>query len=115
MGLWVDDIMIIASPNLLEDIKRTLKNEFKMTDQGEVSYILGITITQNRSKRQIYLQQAHYIKTLLECFHMENSKPVSTPFKPSIQLFKPSNENEIDLNVPYHQAVSTLMYLMLAS
>ena len=111
----MDDITIVSSPNLIDNIKTALKNEFKMTDQGEISFVLGITITREHSKWQIYLQQSHYIKALLEWFNMTKSNPVSTPLEPSTWLIKPSSDNEIDSNIPYRQAVGMLMYLMLAT
>ncbi len=101
LGLWVDDITIISSPNLLDYIKTTLKNKFKMMDQGKISFILGISIMHDHSKWQIYLQQPCYIYSLLEHFNMTKCKAVSTPIKPSMQLFKPSNKNNNN-SVAFH-------------
>src|SRR5271170_6748157 len=38
IGLWVDDIVIVASKCLMNETKNLLKREFKMIDQGSISY-----------------------------------------------------------------------------
>jgi len=57
IGIWVDDIIIVASKNLLHQMKHQLMKEYKMTDLGEASFILGINITRDRKKQMIYLNQ----------------------------------------------------------
>jgi hypothetical protein len=51
---------------------------------------------------------------MLEKFNMTNCNPTSTPADPSVKLVKPSDINS-SLDVPYRQAVGSLMYLMLAT
>ena len=114
IGLWVDDITIIAPLDILDSIKRSLKAKFKMTDQGPISYILGVSVTRDRSNRILRLQQTRYIHSLLERFNMVDCNPTCTPADPSIKLSKPL-ENEIINDKPYQQAIGALMYLMLAT
>ena len=45
-----------------------------MKDLGEASYILGMKIYRNRSKRMLRLFQSTYIDTVLKRFSMENFK-----------------------------------------
>ena len=45
-----------------------------MKDLGEVSYILGMKVYKDRSKRLLGLSQSKYIDTMLKSFNMENSK-----------------------------------------
>ena len=47
LGIWVDDIIIVSTLKNLADIKRSLNNEFKMSDQGPISSLLGISITRD--------------------------------------------------------------------
>jgi hypothetical protein len=50
--LYVDDILLIVNNILmLEDVKSSLRKSFSMKDLGEASYILGIKIYRDRSKR----------------------------------------------------------------
>ena len=45
-----------------------------MKDLGEASYILGMKIYRDRSKRMLGISQSTYIETVLKRFSMENSK-----------------------------------------
>ncbi|GJY69707.1 retrotransposon protein, putative, ty1-copia subclass [Tanacetum coccineum] len=52
---------------------------FSMKDFGEATYILGINIIRDRSKRLIALSQSAYLEKILKRFWMENSKKGYTP------------------------------------
>ena len=45
-----------------------------MKDLGEASYILGMKIYRDRSKRLLGLSQSMYINTVLKWFSIENFK-----------------------------------------
>ena len=45
--IWVDNIIITTSSLHIDAIKQKLTNTFKMTDLGEISYILSIQVIQN--------------------------------------------------------------------
>ena len=54
--LYVDDILLIGNDiSMLESVMTSLKNSFSMKDLGEATYILGIKIYRDRSKRLIGL------------------------------------------------------------
>ena len=73
--LYVDDILLIGNDiPLFESVKTSLKNSFSMKDLGEATYILGIRIYRNRSKRLIGLSQSTYIDKVLKRFNMQDSK-----------------------------------------
>ena len=56
--LYVDDILLIENNILmLTSIKIWLSKEFVMKDLGEASYIFGIKVYRDRSKRMIGLSQ----------------------------------------------------------
>jgi hypothetical protein len=56
--LYVDNILLIGNNiPLMEDVKASLRKSFSMKDLGEASYILGIKIYIDRSKRLIRLSQ----------------------------------------------------------
>ncbi|GJX39853.1 retrotransposon protein, putative, ty1-copia subclass [Tanacetum coccineum] len=61
------------------DVKSYLGRCFDMKDLGEATYILGIKIYKDRSKRLIGLCQSAYIEKILKRFFMENSKRGSIP------------------------------------
>ncbi|KAL0277990.1 UNVERIFIED_CONTAM: Retrovirus-related Pol polyprotein from transposon TNT 1-94 [Sesamum radiatum] len=61
--LYVNDILLIANDvKMLGDIKAWLSTQFSMKDMGETSYILGIKIYRDRSRRMLGLTQSSYIE-----------------------------------------------------
>ena len=72
---YVDDILLIRNNiQLLETVKSSLRKSFSMKDLGEATYILGIKIYRDRSKRLIGLSQDTYIDKILNRFNMQDSK-----------------------------------------
>ena len=60
--LYVDDILLIGNDvPTLQEVKSWLGKCFAMKDLGEASYILGIRIVRERSKRLIGLSQNTYL------------------------------------------------------
>ena len=85
--LYVDDILIIGNDiGMLSTIKAWLSRHFSMKDLGEASYILGIRIYRDRSKRMLGLSQSRYIETIVKRFGMENSKRGLIPMRHGISL-----------------------------
>ena len=69
--LHVDDILLIGNDvPMLTTVKRWLSKEFSMKDLGEASYILGIKIYRDRSKRMLGLSQSRYIDLILKRFNI---------------------------------------------
>ena len=72
--LYVDDILLIENDILmLQLVKIWLLQKFFMKDLGEASYVLGIKIYRNRSKRMLGLSQSRYIDFVLKRFNIEGS------------------------------------------
>ncbi|KAL0329279.1 UNVERIFIED_CONTAM: hypothetical protein Sradi_4914600 [Sesamum radiatum] len=60
--LYVNDILLIRNDvKMLGDIKAWLSTQFSMKDMGETSYILGIKIYRDRSRRMLGQTQSSYI------------------------------------------------------
>ncbi|GKA68789.1 retrotransposon protein, putative, ty1-copia subclass [Tanacetum coccineum] len=67
--LYVDDILLMGnSVTMLKEVKSWLYKCFFMKDLGEASYILGIKIIRDRSKRLIALSQSAYLEKILKKF-----------------------------------------------
>ena len=78
--IYIDDFILAASSHpLMDKIKMSLSNTFKMCDLGPVTYILGIQIKQNCKVQTISLCQEQYIKTVVERCGMKDSKLMWTP------------------------------------
>ena len=63
-----------------------MKSEFEMSMIGELSFFLGLQITQ--TTEGLFLSQEKYLKEVLKRFQMEDSSPVSTPMVVGCKLSK---------------------------
>ena len=65
--LYVDDILLISNDiGMLTSIKVWLSKTFSMKDLKEATYILGIRVYRDRSKRIIGLSQSLYLEKSVE-------------------------------------------------
>ena len=65
--LYVDDILLIGNDTkFLDSIKGYLNKNFSMKDLGEASYILGIKIYRDRSRRLINFSMSTYLGKFLK-------------------------------------------------
>ncbi|KAL0411352.1 UNVERIFIED_CONTAM: Retrovirus-related Pol polyprotein from transposon RE2 [Sesamum latifolium] len=114
--LYVDDILFIGNDvKMLGDIKAWLSTQFSMKDKGEASYIFGIKIYRDRSRRMLGLTQSSYIEKVLKRFKMEHSKRGLLPMRHGIKLSKkqsPKTNEELKRmsNIPYASAVGSIQY-----
>ncbi|GJV42317.1 retrotransposon protein, putative, ty1-copia subclass [Tanacetum coccineum] len=116
--LYVDDILLIGNDiPTLQSVKDWLRKCFAMKDLGDATYILGIKIYRDRSKRLIGLSQDTYLDKILKRFKMENSKKGNLPLHHGIKISKdlcPKTDEELDKmsRVPYASAIISIMYAM---
>jgi hypothetical protein len=88
----------------------------KLRNLGPTIFLLGIEIAQKREERKLYLSQRQYVTNKLEEFDMADCKPVGTPMLPGTKLTSedspktPDERREME-NIPYINAVGSLMYL----
>jgi hypothetical protein len=119
--LYVDDILLIGNDvKLLESVKEYLNSQFSMKDLGEATYILGIKIYRDRSKRLIALSQKTYLEKILKKFKMDQSKkgflPVTRGSRLSVTQCPATAKYKRDMNlVPYASAIGSIMYAMLCT
>nr|GEU41282.1 hypothetical protein [Tanacetum cinerariifolium] len=97
----------------LQNVKSYLKKCFTMKDLGEATFILGIKIYQDRSKRLIRLSQSAYMDKILKRYKMDNSKRGNIPMQEKLDLNKTqgaSTPEEVKRmhNVPYSLAVGSV-------
>ena len=119
--LYVDDILLIGNNiPMLENAKSSLRKSFSMKDLGEATYILGIRIYRDRSKRLIGLSQDAYIDKILNRFNMQDSKKGFLPMSHGVTLSKtqcPETPDELERMraIPYASAIGSIMYAMLCT
>ncbi|GKE18939.1 putative RNA-directed DNA polymerase [Tanacetum coccineum] len=116
--LYVADIILIGNDiPTLQSVKDWLAKYFAMKDLGDATYILGIKIYRDRSKRLIGLSQDTYLDKILQRFKMENSKKGNLPLHHSINISKdlcPKTDEELNRmsRVLYASVVRSIMYAM---
>jgi Reverse transcriptase (RNA-dependent DNA polymerase) len=117
----IDDCLAVASSvELEEEIKRELKKAFKISDLGEINWILGITIKHDHAARTIGLSQKSYINSMLSRCGFENIRPITMPMDPSMHFStsqgpKTTQEFAKMKDKPYCKAVGLLMYASLGT
>ncbi|GJU62433.1 ribonuclease H-like domain-containing protein [Tanacetum coccineum] len=83
--LYVDDIVLTTSSKiLLQQIIRSLHQEFAMTDLGPLNYFLGISVTRDSSG--LFLSLKKYAVEILDKAHMVNCNPSRTPIDTESKL-----------------------------
>jgi hypothetical protein len=117
----VDDCTIAGtSISLILRFKIEIAKFVTITDLGELHWILGIEIKRVREHQTIHLSQRSYIDSMLRRYGFDDLKPVSLPMETSIHLTSaqsPSTTQEIAYmrNIPYQEAVGSLMYASLGT
>ena len=96
MGVYVDDLPLVASLIDYKWFRETLVKFFKLTDKGPMRRCLGIDIkqtVQNNVLTDVTLSQEKYIINILCQFGFNNSKPVYTPDVPNTFLISNMPDN----------------------
>jgi hypothetical protein len=119
--LYVDNILLIRNDiPMMNAIKSSLRKSFSMNDLGEATYILGIKIYRDRSKRLFGLSQDAYIDRILNRFNMQDSKKGFLSMSHDITLSKkqcPTDHDEQERMrvIPYALAIGSIMYAMICT
>jgi len=77
--LYVNDMLIVGH-NLfrINSLKKELSKSFANKDLGPTRQILGMHISRDREAKKLFLSQEKYIEKVLQRFHMDKAKIVST-------------------------------------
>ena len=116
--LYVDDILLIENDILaLQRIKVWLSSQFSMMDLGDASYILGMKIYRDKSKRMLGLSQSTYIDIVLKRFSMKDFKKGYLSIGHGITFSKTDclttpQKRECMSKISYISTVGSIMYAM---
>ena len=119
--LYVDDILLIGNDvGILLSMKAWLSKNFSMKDLGKGTYILGIRIYRDRSRRLLGLSQSMYIDTIVTRFGMENSKRGFILMRHGVQISKEHSLKTLEdralmEKISYASAIGFIMYAMLCT
>ncbi len=117
----VDDCTIAAnSITAVDALKARLRKHVEVTDLGELHWMLGIEVKQDRAGGTIHLSQRSYIDSILHHFGFDDAKTVSTPFDTQVwltleQALADAAEFAVMRDVPYCEAVGALNWATLAT
>jgi hypothetical protein len=107
--IYVDDIIFGGSSHtLVYRFQEMMENEFQMSMMGELTFLLGIQVTQ--TKEGIFIHQAKYTKDLMKKFNMAELKPVSTPMSTATALDPDENGEAVDQR-EYRNMIDSLLYV----
>jgi hypothetical protein len=119
--IHVDDCSIVASSQpLIDRFKIEIKKHVEITDLGALHWILGIEVQRVREERKLLLSQRSYIDSILRRYGLDDLKPISTPMDPNVRLTSAQSPTTTDdiakmRDVPYHEAIGSLMYASLGT
>lgn len=111
--LYVDDLLLIGAPSLVEETKEMLRSRFEMSEEGSVHRFLGINISRKEGK--IVLNQSDYIDKLLQRFNMVDCSGAPTPMEPKLNLVIDEGDKEHASKFPYRELLGCLSYVMLTT
>ena len=118
IALYVDDLLIASDcSSHLSLIRKSLSRKFKMSDEGDLKFALGIRVLRDRAKKAIHLSSAHKINDILQDYNMSDCIPSAVPLDHVSVSAKDcpatgSSEQSEMAKVPYRECVGRLIYLM---
>jgi hypothetical protein len=116
VALYVDDLLLFSRTiGEIQSLKEALLSAFEMKDLGEAKYVLGISITRNRAKKTLVIDQEHYIRDLLREHGLDDGRTVTTPAEGYSNLTANKEDDPAaDMKV-YQQLLRKLNWLVRAS
>lgn len=110
VGVYVDDLVVTGRSNEeINQFKVEMKEEFKMSDLGSLSYYLGIEVEQK--ERSITLKQSTYANKILQQFGMKECNAAKLPMEHKMKLHKDTEGEPIDAT-EYRRMIGCLRYLL---
>lgn len=107
--VYVDDFVLTSNNNsFLDSFVSSLAKRFSIKDLGPLHHFLGVEVIPVSSG--LFLSQHRHIHDLLEKFHMDGAKEVTTPLSSSVSLTLHDGSASTD-PTPYRKLVGSLQYL----
>jgi hypothetical protein len=85
-----------------------MQSGFEMSMIGELSFFIGLQITQR--SEGIFLSQEKYLREMLKRIQMEDSKPMRTPMVTGCKLRKDDDSPDVDQS-SYRSMIGNLLYI----
>ncbi|GJW39323.1 uncharacterized mitochondrial protein-like protein [Tanacetum coccineum] len=108
--VYGDDLFMTGtSLDLINEFKKRMASQFEMSDLGELSYYLGIEVSQG--KDCVEIKQERYAMKILKEAGMEDCITTLRPMEPGLKLSKAEDEPEVEAT-QYLKMVSCSRYLL---
>lgn len=108
VNVYVDDLIYTGNnPKMLNEFKRSMQDEFEMTDLGKMRFFLGIEVVQ--TSEGVHISQRKYALEIIKRFKLDNCNPVKSPIIPGCKL-KQEDGKRVD-SMLFKQMVGCLMYI----
>lgn len=105
----MDDIILGSNDDRLsKDFATKMQSEFELSLLGELTYFLGLRISQE--EKGIFICQAKYIKEMLKKFKMEDCKPTLTSMVTGWKLSIDDSSKDVDQRL-YISMIGSLLYV----
>lgn len=112
VAVHVDDMIVLSNSKAeLERSKKEIGETFPISDGGEPTFLLGMHIERDRSKRTIKISQGNYVDNILSEFGMENCNEKKIPLPTGLLPGKTEDPVNEDRRRRYQKALGLLMYL----
>ena len=107
--MYVDELIFGSNEeSLSQNFAKEMSKEFKMSMIGELTFFLGLQISQDSTST--FISQSKYLKDMLHKFGMKDSSPICTPMVTSCKLRKEDESPAVDQTV-YRSMIGSLLYL----
>src|SRR6202045_4597657 len=105
-----DDMIVMGNTrSAVDTVKAELCRSFALTDQGELTWLLGFEVRRDRAARLLGLSQRAYIEALAQRFGLENARAVHIPMDPA-NLFCKDQCPEKPIDAPYQEACGGVLW-----
>ena len=112
--LYVNNITIIGD-NLksINQLKSTLSNRYEMTDLGEIESYLRVWIKQDRSTKQLEIDQSCYVLEMVHHFELSDTDPAHIPLPSGadVHLEKYNGHASYEGIKLFQQIIGSLLYI----
>ena len=118
--IWTDDGFLLSNDKpTLANVMTHLEKEFEIRILPTDRFV-GMEIARNRKKREIFVNQSAFARTMLSRFNAQSYTPKSVPANSNVHLsgaMSPNTEwekQEME-KIPYRSAIGCLLYLSTVS
>ena len=117
VAVYVDDLIVLTKAlERMNGTKKSLAEQFKMKDLGEIHYYcLGINIQRNEDKKCFIMHQKQYILAVVEKYGLSEANTVATPADDNVQLKKDDGISKVVDHTNYQSMVGSLLYASVAT